>query len=103
MTRLDLYQFDGSPMNPMFLAYSPPVMLPTITMNPTATATASATGKFRAKREFGEYEGRALPLNKDAAHIKRGVDLPLLHRIDLNMLWWTGVGMTIFGGAAYLF
>ena len=26
----------------------------------------------------------------------------LIHRIDLNMLWWAGVGMTIFGGAAYL-
>lgn len=84
----------------MFLAYSPPVMLPTVTLNPTATATAASTGKV--KRSFGEVEGMELPLNKDAAHIKRGVDQPRLHRIDLNMLWWAGVGMTIFGGAAYL-
>jgi hypothetical protein len=99
MTRLDLYMFDGSPLNPMFLAYSPPVMLPTVTLNPTATATAAATGK--AKRDFiGEY---ALPLNKDAVHIKRGLEpQPLWNRLDLNILWWGGIGMTLFGGAAYL-
>ncbi|KUJ10341.1 uncharacterized protein LY89DRAFT_689620 [Mollisia scopiformis] len=100
MTRLDLYQFDGSPMNPMFLAYSPPQMLPTVTMNPTATATAS--GK-KAKRTAGLGDELEEPLNKNAMHIKReAFERPLLHRIDLNMLWWAGVGMTIFGGAAYL-
>ncbi|KAE8450518.1 Reversal of tor2 lethality [Mollisiaceae sp. DMI_Dod_QoI] len=99
MTRLDLYQFNGSPMNPMFLAYSPPQMLPTVTMNPTATATAS--GK-KAKRTTALGDELAVPLNKAAMHIKRDLERPLLHRIDLNMLWWAGVGMTIFGGAAYL-
>ncbi|KAF4630559.1 hypothetical protein G7Y89_g7576 [Cudoniella acicularis] len=98
MTRLDLYQFDGTPMNPMFLAYSPPLMLPTVTMNPTATATSSG----KSKRAAGAEEIYP-PLNKDAKHIKRGVeDVSLLHRIDLNILWWTGVGMIIFGGTAYL-
>jgi len=84
-------------MNPMFKAYSPPQMLPTITMNPT-TAPAVATAK--AKRGEEQYD---LPLNKNAAHLKRdGISQPLIHRIDLNVLWWAGVGMTIFGGAAYL-
>lgn len=96
MTRLDLYKFDGSPMNPMFLAYSPPQMLPTVTMNPTTSATAS--GK-KAKRTAGADPDA---LNKDAMHIKRDFELPLIHRIDLNMLWWGGVGMIIFGGTAYL-
>jgi hypothetical protein len=86
-------------MNPMFKAYDPPQMLPTITMNPTSTAAPAATAK--AKRGLEEY---TLPLNKDAAHIKRDtiIQPSFLHRIDLNMLWWAGVGMTIFGGAAYL-
>lgn len=98
LTRLDLFQFDGSPMNPMFLAHSPPQMLPTVTMNPTAVAP-TATGKVKR----GMEEQMAVPLNKDAGHIRRdGITQPLLHRIDLNMLWWAGVGMTIFGGAAYL-
>lgn len=42
------------------------------------------------------------PLNANAPHIKRDFEGSLVHRIDLNMLWWAGVGMTIFGGAAYL-
>jgi Chaperone for protein-folding within the ER, fungal len=99
LTRLDLYQFDGTPMNPMFLAFSPPQMLPTVTMNPTATATLS--GK-KSKRTTGLGEEMNPPLNANAPHIKRDVEGSLVHRIDLNMLWWAGVGMTIFGGAAYL-
>jgi hypothetical protein len=83
-------------MNPMFLAYSPPQMLPTITMNPTAAAP-TATGNF--KRGMDEW---VLPLNKGAAHMKRDTTRPLMHLLDLNMLWWAGVGMTVFGGAAYL-
>ena len=100
MTRLDLYKFDDSPMHPMFKAFSPPQMLPTITLNPTAV-TAAATAK--AKRDAAEEYN--LPLNQNAPHIKakrEGVSPPLVHRVDLNMLWWAGVGMTIFGGAAYL-
>jgi hypothetical protein len=97
MTRLDLYQFDSSPMNPMFLAYSPPVMLPTQTMNPTATATAAgATGKVKRGQEHF-----AAPLNKDS-HIYAPEKLPLMHRIDLNLVWWTGIAMIVFGGTAYL-
>jgi hypothetical protein len=99
LTRLDLYQFDGTPMNPMFLAFSPPQMLPTVTMNPTATATAS--GK-KSKRTAGHVEEMDPPLNANAPHIRRDLEGSFIHRIDLNMLWWAGVGMTIFGGAAYL-
>ncbi|PMD20057.1 hypothetical protein NA56DRAFT_601944 [Hyaloscypha hepaticicola] len=99
LTRLDLYQFDGTPMNPMFLAFSPPQMLPTVTMNPTATATAS--GK-KSKRTAGPVEEMDPPLNANAPHIRRDLEGSFIHKIDLNMLWWAGVGMTIFGGAAYL-
>jgi hypothetical protein len=99
LTRLDLYQFDDTPMNPMFLAFSPPQMLPTVTMNPTPTATTSG-GK--SKRTAGAGEEMNPPLNANAPHIKRDMERSLIHRIDLNMVWWAGVGMTIFGGAAYL-
>ena len=90
-------------MNPMFLAYSPPQMLPTITMNPTATATTGASTTAKAKKRSME-DFLVLPLNKDAAHIKRDGDVPegLIHRIDLNILKWSGIAMTIFGAAAYL-
>jgi hypothetical protein len=106
LTRLDLFQFDGTPMNPMFLAYRPPQMLPTVTMNPTATPTAA-----KAKRSAGSEprgEQLAVPLNANAKHIKRSLDgsdlqrPSLIHRIDASMVWWAGVGMIIFGGTAYM-
>ena len=101
MTRLDLYQFDGSPIQPMYLAFTPPKMLPTITMNPT-TASAGKKAKRTAGAEPEAEHGYDVPLNKDAIHMKRDFEQPLLHRVDLNMVWWTGVGMTLFGGVAYL-
>lgn len=100
LTRLDLYQFDGAPIQPMYLAFTPPNMLPTITMNPTTTATAAKVKRtVGAEPEGQEYD---VPLNKDAIHMKRDFEQSLIHRVDLNMVWWTGVGMTLFGGIAYL-
>ncbi|KAJ5052149.1 uncharacterized protein L3040_001908 [Drepanopeziza brunnea f. sp. 'multigermtubi'] len=100
MTRLDLYQFDGSPMHPMYLAFNPPQMLPTVTMNPTVTATAVGT---KAKRTLGAGEGEELiePLNKNAPHITRDHELTFIQRVDLDMLWYTGVGMLVTGTVAY--
>jgi len=99
MTRLDLYGFDGSKMNPMYLAYSPAVMLPTQTLNPTPSATASATGN--SKRGLGGSDSEQVPLNKDSHIHAISEPLPLIHRIDLNVVWWTGVAMIVFGGTAY--
>jgi hypothetical protein len=72
-------------------------MLPTVTMNPTSTPSASGN----AKRDL--LDEMNLLLNKQAAHTKRDIERhSSFHWIDLDMLWWAGVGMTIFGGAAYL-
>lgn len=51
--RLDLYQFDGAPMHPMFQVATPPQMLPTTTLNPTAASTgaASTTATAKVKRD----------------------------------------------------
>lgn len=72
-------------------------MLPTVTMNPT---TAAATGK-NAKRTVAAGEELVEPLNKNAFHVKRDFEQPFIHRVDTNMIWWTGVGMTVFGAVAY--
>lgn len=98
VTRLDLYQFDGSPMNPMYIAYSPPLMLPTQTMNPTTTGAGAAATTGASKRNI-DSEGQVLPLNKDVQHIKRDADR---RPPDATWIWWMGIGMTLFGGAAYL-
>ncbi|KAK9361603.1 chaperone for protein-folding within the ER, fungal-domain-containing protein [Lipomyces starkeyi] len=91
--KLQLYKFDGYPMNPMYLVYKPPLMLPTITMNPTAaatsaTASSTAKAKSRLKRSF---ENRS---KTDA--IMRPV-------IDGNFWWYVGMIMMIGGGGAFLF
>lgn len=82
-------------MNPMYLAYSPPVMLPTQTMNPT-TAAASSTAK--AKRGLSGNEEEVLPMNHNANLRKHNVK----DTLDASLIWWAGVGMTVMGGAAYL-
>ncbi|MCJ1484711.1 Reversal of tor2 lethality [Schaereria dolodes] len=95
--RLNLFQFDGSPMNPMYLAYKPPQMLPTQTLNPTtATSTggAKSTGKVKAKRnphDLGSFGGSI-----DEDMFFRNKDT-----INANWWWWIGVGMTAIGGMAY--
>jgi hypothetical protein len=86
LTRLDLYKQDGAPLMPMYLAYSPPKMLPTSTLNPLVTATPAAGSK-----------------------VKRG-ELPGVHDVlfkrsngRADNWWWFGVFMTASGGVMYWF
>ena len=98
--RLNLFAFDGAPLNPLYQAYKPPIMLPTQTLNPTtagstggATATPSSTGK--AKRSF--FQGDADlggPLNRNVL-IKRK------EPVNADKWWWIGAGMTAIGGVGY--
>ncbi|KAM0801742.1 chaperone for protein-folding within the ER, fungal-domain-containing protein [Usnea florida] len=74
--RLNLFAFDGSPLNPMYLAYKPPEMLPTQTLNPTTTAVGAAATSTGKKRKE--------PVNADN-------------------WWWIGVGMTALGGIGYYY
>jgi hypothetical protein len=100
--RLDLYQFDGSPMNAMYLAYQPPQMLPTQTLNPTATGSngaATPTTTANRKRSF-----------VDMADFEPSIDVKAMQEPDLKkrseMLnpdrwWWIGIGMTAMGSLGY--
>lgn len=89
--RLNLYKFDGSPMQPMYLRYSPPEMLPTTTLNPLK---ATATGK--SKRDLG---GKSIDWMKP---LKQPETIDLVQRIDTERLWWIGLSMTGIGGLLYL-
>lgn len=86
--RLDLYQADGAPLMPLYLAYSPPKMLPTTTLNPTTTPTPGG----KAKR--GE-----LPLNHQVLFKRE----PTQGRLQADNWWWFGVFMTAGGGVMYWF
>lgn len=86
----------------MYLAYKPPQMLPTQTLNPTQAAStggaAQSTGK--AKREFDDEADHYAeqPLNKHVL-VKRSNRDP----INADRWWWIGAGMTGIGGLAYYF
>lgn len=91
--RLNLYEFDGTPMQPMYLVYSPPEMLPTTTLNPT-TASATATGK--SKRGLSQEAPINWKLNFEQ---KQAVDMA--HMINADRLWWIGLAFTGIGGLLY--
>jgi hypothetical protein len=85
--RLDLYQADGAPLMPLYLAYSPPKMLPTTTLNPLVTATAKA----------GKTKRGDLPMNHEIL-FKRSTG-----KVRADQWWWFGVFMTAGGGVMYWF
>ncbi|MCJ1370687.1 Reversal of tor2 lethality [Loxospora ochrophaea] len=92
--RLDLYQFDGSPANPMYLVYKPPQMLPTQTLNPTTTSSApgsTSTANSKLRRSLS-----GLPGSIDDSTISRRK-----HAVNADRWWWIGVGMTAIGGVGY--
>lgn len=92
--RLNLYEFDGSPMQPMYQLYNPPQMLPTTTLNALNTATATATAK--AKR--GLDGGDVVPLNWKSKYEQQD---HMVHRINTDRLWWVGLAFTGIGGLLY--
>lgn len=82
--RLDLYQFDGSPVNAMLLNDENPSMLPTTTLNPMTSAT---TAPSRIKR--GVVPARRHRRRTTVA--KEGMGAA-------DRWWWLGVIMTSAGG-----
>lgn len=96
--RLDLYQFDGKPMNPMFLIASPPEMLPTETLNPTATATSAAStnaGKLKRDTEAQRLVGSVrLPQMAD--------DIQETDSKDADRWFWAGIAMVSAGTIMYM-
>ncbi|OQE36006.1 hypothetical protein PENCOP_c012G03231 [Penicillium coprophilum] len=80
MRRLDLIRADGSAVNPMFLAYQPPKMLPTTTLNPIPTGN-------KRKRELSPTAGFQLTAREQL--------------INPDRWWWLGVLMTSLGGVAF--
>ncbi|KAL8694310.1 MAG: hypothetical protein Q9218_001015 [Villophora microphyllina] len=96
-TRLNLYGWDGAPMNPMYLGYKPPQMLPTQTLNPTASTSGSQpSSSNKAKRDLaGDEDGLVQDaLNRHALMKQRA-------STNADRLWWLGVGITALGGVGY--
>lgn len=90
--RLNLFKFDGSPMQPMYMRYKPPQMLPTTTLSPLKS-TASAKANKR------DLEAKSIDW---MSPLKQPETIDLVQRIDTDRLWWIGLSMTGIGGLLYL-
>lgn len=84
---LQIYQFDGSKMQPLYLAYKPPLMLPTITLNPTGKSSQTGSTRKRVRRSLeNQYRTNAVR------------EVPKL----FELFWWFSIA-AIGASSAYLF
>lgn len=98
--RLNLFAFDGAPINPMYLAYKPPQMLPTQPLNPTSTSAMEAEQTSSVPTKRGLEDSKTVQMLMRTEHFSRTVwwCTPIADR-----LWWFGAGMTALGGVGYFF
>jgi hypothetical protein len=95
--RIDLIKSNGAYMQPLYLAYQPPQMLPTITMNPVATDSKH----MMEKRENG------LDLSL-ADRIKRSLEnrykTNAIRKDSFNysLWWWTSASMMFIGAVMFV-
>jgi hypothetical protein len=91
--RLNLFEFDGTPIMPLYQAYKPPQMLPTMTLNPTAS-TSEPTSKVKRDLDRDEH-------NQWRQKIYKGEDFDqhAMHsrRWDPERYWWVGCGFLAVG------
>jgi hypothetical protein len=87
--RLDLYQFNGAPLPPLYLVYKPPQMVPTTTLHPTAGVTATSRSKLKRSLDQGL---KLLPNSREYSSW-----------LDADKWWWFGVGMTGVGSVLYYY
>ncbi|PRT56466.1 Protein ROT1 [Wickerhamiella sorbophila] len=109
--RLDLYKFDGSPMPPMFLAYKPPQMLPTITMNPTnggnplngQNTKTAASNDSAASTQSGSSGNTRRRVRRSLINRSRTTATKIkVQSSTYNVIWWTGVGMMGAGAIGWI-
>ncbi|CAK1364124.1 unnamed protein product [Cercospora beticola] len=100
--RLNLWEFDGTPMQPFYIAFEPPQMLPTTTLHAATTETAKAGKKGkRGLEDAGPASYMEVPLNwKSKFEQGKSGDM-LVQNINPDRLWWVGLAFTGIGGLLY--
>ncbi|SCU80283.1 LADA_0B06194g1_1 [Lachancea dasiensis] len=88
---LQLYEADGSPMTPMYLAYRPPSMLPTETLNPTESASSS-----NKKRSLRSLVRRGLENRHRTNAVKRNDSF-----VNSKYFKWASLGLV--GAGSFIF
>lgn len=89
---LQLYGIDGSPLQPLYLAYKPPMMLPTITLNPTDGSEATPTGK--SKRDTIQQVKRSIENRHKTNAVKKTAP-------NVEKYWWGSVALIGVGTIAF--
>ncbi|GMM37171.1 Rot1 protein [Saccharomycopsis crataegensis] len=87
--KLQLYDADGAPIPPLWLAYRPALILPTETLNPTATASATSGSSSRRKVK------RSLENQRKTNAIRV--------TSDHSNIWYFGIALFGLGAVSYAF
>ena len=99
--KLLLYKFDGSPMQPLYLAYRPPLMLPTETLNPTSTAADStestSTGSNSKRDSLSNLVKRSLENKYRTNAIKQPSDSFFMS----NIFWYISASVIVLGSLLF--
>lgn len=99
MYKLQLFQFDESPLQPLYLAYRPPMMLPTETLNPTGSASSgSAQSTGKSKRSLRDTVRR----NLENKHRTNAVKSKPKGILNSDLAWYLSVGMIGVGSMIFL-
>ncbi|KAH3667075.1 hypothetical protein WICMUC_005422 [Wickerhamomyces mucosus] len=92
--KLNLFAFDGSVIQPLYLAYRPPLMLPTETLNPTSTndvtqaSSTSSSNKLRKRiKRSLENKGRTTAIRKND--------------FNVDLWWYLAAGVIAIGSGIY--
>lgn len=102
---IQIYQFDGSKMQPLYLAYRPPLMLPTTALNPTNAASETAL-KLQKRHQVGHLE-RIKELGRKVRHqLENDLRTTAVREAagqHYDVLWWTAAAsLGLFSAAVVL-
>lgn len=95
---LQIFQFDGLKMQPLYLAYSPPMMLPTGTLNPTNTAEPSELGDGKKDKRLDPSLRQRVRRLLENQYRTNAVREP---HAGLLKAWWAAVG--VLGVSSFAF
>lgn len=101
--RIDLIKSTGEYMQPLYLAYQPPEMLPTITMNPTASSgsASQSTGQSNEKREYGLDDSLKGRIRRS---LENRYKTNAIRKDSFNhsLWWWSSLSMMVLGAVIFI-
>ena len=97
--RLNLYQYNGAPLMPLYMGYNPPQMLPTMTLNPTSSGTGTAAASSSTSTSS------AKKVKRESIE-KRTLGKQYLHygsAANPDWFWYAGLGFISLGLGMYCY